>query len=103
MTTTMTAALATAVLGFGACGWVYVHGGRGDRMTAGVLGCVVLALALVFLSVGNGWDTAFDVALLAGVAGPLLTLATASRGRGVGGAAGTAAGGARRRHARQGD
>ncbi|MCF2527817.1 monovalent cation/H+ antiporter complex subunit F [Yinghuangia soli] len=99
MTTTSLAALATAVVGLSACGWAFVHGQRQNRMLACVLASIIVCLALVFFSIGQGRLAALDAALVIGTLGPLVTVLVAVRGRGLG-AAKQPVGHGRRRHAR---
>lgn len=94
MTTTSIAALATAVVGLAACAGAFIYGPRQNRMTACVLAAIVVCLALVFLSIGQGRLAALDAALVIGALAPMGTVLVAARGRGLGTAGG------RRRHAR---
>ncbi|NUU24968.1 MAG: hypothetical protein HOV68_26200 [Streptomycetaceae bacterium] len=84
MTTTSVAALITAVVGLSACAWAFVHGPRQNRMTACVLGSIVVCLSLVLFSIGQGRMAALDAALVIGTLGPLGTVLVAVRGRGLG-------------------
>jgi multisubunit Na+/H+ antiporter MnhF subunit len=88
------AALGTVVVGLAGCGWVVTGGPRRDRVAALLTASLVVCLALTLLSAGHESLTALDLALLAGVAGPLGTVVVAARGRGL------AAGGGHRRRRR---
>lgn len=82
------AALGTAVAGLGGCAWILTSGPRRDRVAVLVVASLVTCLSLVLLSAGRTSPAVLDLALLAGVAGPLGTVVVAVRGRGLTGRGG---------------